>query len=530
MFDILIKGGRVINGTGNPWFRADVGIKGERIEAVEPVLEAEARQTIEAEGLVVCPGFIDMHSHSDIDLLVNPLAEPKISQGVTTEVIGQDGIGPAPVNARLRRTWQRTISGVTGHGDYPWTWESLGSYLEELVGQSTATNVATLLPHGNLRLMISGLKDRQLDSSERARLGEAAAASLDEGAFGLSTGLIYMPCVYADADELTAMSEALSGSGLPLVVHIRNEGHLLLESIEEMLAVGRRASVPIHISHFKAAGKENWNLLDDALELVEKARDGGVDVSFDQYPYSAASTTLLAILPPWMLEGGSEDIVQRLGDPGLRLKVARQIAGLEPGPETWANTARGAGWDNILVTAVESEENKELEGRSLQDIANARGVDPAETALDLLKEENCSVSMAVFSMEEEGVRKVMQHRYQMVGTDGLMGGKPHPRMGGTYPRILGRYCRQEGVLSLEEAVRKCSSYPAQRLGIRDRGILKEGLKADVTVFDPERIIDLNSFQDPLKKSPGVRHVLVNGRPVIAEGKVTGARPGRVLSP
>ncbi len=383
------------------------------------------------------------------------------------------------------------------------------------------------MPQGNIRLSVAGVDPGELTPGQLAQARSGVEEAMADGAFGLSTGLIYVPCMYSTTDELTALCEVMQGSGRPLVIHVRNEGSLLLESLQEAALITSEAGVPLHISHFKASGRPNWDKVPSALAFLEERRAEGQDVTFDQYPYTAGSTTMLALLPPWMLQGGPDQLRTRLQDPDLRERARQQI---EEGHQAlgWDNMAHNAGWDGILVTAVASEANGPLEGRTVTKIAELRGTPPAEAVFDLLYEEDGSVSMVIFSMCEENVRRIMQHPYHMVGTDGLMGGKPHPRMGGTYPRILGRYVREEGVLTLPDAVRRMTSLPAQRLGLRDRGLVREGHWADLVVFDPDSVIDGNSYADPLRPPEGIHHVLVNGTPVLRGGELTGQRPGRIL--
>lgn len=510
-FDLLILGGRAIDGSSNPWFYADIGVCGEKISEVGRLRGSSASKVIDATGKVVAPGFIDVHSHSDIYLIANPLAEPKTRQGVTTEVLGQDGLSVAPLTAESGGELRRYLAGLLG--DYPasWTWRSVGEYLEQLEEARPSVNAATYVGHGSVRAAVMGFERRAPSSEELEEMKELVARSMREGAFGLSTGLIYPPSCYADIEEIAALCKVAAGLGGYYVTHLRNEADALLEAVEEAFEIGRRSGAPVHISHHKAAGRRNWGRVRDSLAMIDRARDEGMDVTCDQYPYVAGSTMLSSILPSWAHEGGTERMLHRLRDPDAR---SRMKAEMEFDPQS------------IMVTYC--RHRKQFEGKRLAKIAEEAGKDPAEAALDLLLEEEAAVSMAVFNMSEDDVEMVMRHPAVMVGTDGLLAGRPHPRAYGTYPRILGRYVREQGVLRLEEAIRKMTSLPAQRLGLRDRGLLRKGYFADIVIFDPETVLDRATFEDPLQYPVGVESVIVNGEVTVENGAPTGVRSGIVL--
>lgn len=518
MFDLVIKNGKVIDGSSNPWYRADIAVVDGKIASIG-TLDADSEQVIDAEGLAVAPGFIDTHSHSDLMLIAEPEAKQKIMQGITTEVVGQDGLGEAPLRDDVVDDWRRYLSGLNGDPDIEWNWRGFADYLDKLEAAGPATNVASLVGHGNLRLLAVGMEDRTPTAQELEEMKNLLAEAIKQGAFGLSTGLIYPPCVYADIDELKELCKVVSTHGGLFVVHMRNEGDRLLESIDEVVSIGKEAGIHVHISHFKASRERNWGKVVDALGMVERARTEGVDVTVDQYPYVAGSTFLSSLLPVWAHEGGTERMLERLRDREARTRMVADMR--EDG------RGRGWGWNNILVTSVSTQGNKRFEGKTLQEIAESRDQGPLDVVLDLIIEEENAVSMVSFSMSEEDVRTVMQSPLQMVCTDGIVLGKPHPRAYGSFPRVLGRYVR-EGVVSLEEAVRKMTSLPAQTFGLHDRGLLRPGMCADITIFDPDKIIDKATYKDPIQFPEGVEYVIVNGVVTVYRGEHTSARGGRVL--
>jgi N-acyl-D-amino-acid deacylase len=514
--ELLIRGGRIIDGSGNPWYRADLAIGNGRIAAIGK-LEMAAERVIDAEGLVVAPGFIDTHSHSDLMLLAEPDSEMKIMQGITTEIVGQDGLGEAPIRDDLIEDWRRYLSGLNGDPEIEWDWRSFSEYLRRLEEAGPATNVASLVGHGNLRLLSMGMDNRKPTGEEldgmRALLGEA----LEEGALGLSTGLIYPPCSYSDLEELTSLCQVVKAHGGIFVAHIRNEGDGLLEALDEVITVGRRTGVPIHVSHLKASGERNWGRVAEALEKIESARAEGIDITFDQYPYIAGSTYLSSLIPSWAHEGGPKKMLERIRDEDSRRRIIEDM-----------ESPRGEKWDGIVISYVKTEKNRPLVGRRIGEAASEMGLSPQELVLKLVEEEENAASMILFSMSEIDVKTAMRSRLGMICTDGLILGTPHPRAYGSFPRVLGRYARDEGLLSLEEAVRKMTSLPAQRFGLMDRGLLRPGLAADITIFDPESVIDKATFEDPRRFPEGIEYVIVNGAIAVEDGAYKGVRAGRVL--
>lgn len=526
MYDVLIRGGTVIDGTGSPGLRQDVAIKNGRIVALANNIEETATISIDASGCVVAPGFIDAHSHSDLMLLANPALEEKVRQGVTTEILGQDGLGLAPVYSDAARAMlQEHLAGLLGSPAVTWDWTSFDSYLERYRRHGTVLNVAALVSHGALRIAALGMEDRPATAAELTEMKRFLAQALAAGAPGLSTGLIYPPCNYAAHEELVELARVVAGYGGAFVVHVRNEADTLLESLEEMVDLARASRVHLHISHLKTIGKKNWGKVDAALTLLEAARKEGLRVTADQYPYLAGSTALAACLPPWAPAGGPQAMLARLKSPEERARIK---AAFQHSIPNWQNRGETEGWENVIVASVGSGDPAVV-GRSVAALAAERGRDPVDVIMDIIQAEENRATMVCFQNCEENLIKVMQKPWVMVCTDGILGaGKPHPRLYGTFPRVLGRYVREQGVLTLEEAVRKMTALPAASFGLTDRGVLKEGLAADVVVFDPAAVTDRATFAEPQVWPEGVSHVLVNGELVLADGALTGRLPGRLL--
>ncbi len=516
MVDLVIEGGRIVDGTGKASYTGDIAVSNGKIVEVG-VIHGGVERRIDAKGLVVAPGFIDSHSHSDLMLIAEPEAKQKIMQGITTEIVGQDGLGEAPIKEKDIENWRSYLSGLNGDPEIDWSWRSLGEYLDAIEEAGPATNVASLVGHGNLRLSAMGMDDRPPTDSELEEMKALLRDSLRQGAYGLSTGMIYPPCVYAATEELTELCRVVSEEDGIFVIHMRNEGDALLESIGEVATIGANSGVKLHISHFKAAGKRNWGRSVQGLEAIKKAREVGLSITVDQYPYTAGSTFLSARLPSWMHEGGVNAMLDRLRDSATRGRAYAEMT----------EDRSFAMWGDTIVTSVKTEGNKHLEGRSLAEIAEMRGVDIVEALFELVLEERNAVGMVSFSMSEEDVRIIMGSPIQMFCTDGIVLGKPHPRAYGSFPRVLGRYVR-EGVLSLEEAVRKMTSLPAERFGLQGRGILKPGAHADITILNPETVIDTGTYEDPIRFPEGIEYVIVNGRVTVDSGAHTGERAGMVL--
>jgi len=531
----MIKGGRIIDGAGNPWYRGDLAIKDGRIQDIGALSGDDAKQVIDVSGLVVSPGFIDAHSHSDGSTLYYRQMENTVMQGITTVVAGQCGSSPAPVNPDLRAEMERRRARVLPpEVDPRITWTSFDDYLNLEEADGLGVNIAHLVGHGAVRIAAMGYEAREPTLSELERMRELTAEAMEAGAYGLSTGLIYPPGIFAKTDEIIELAKIAARYGGVYDSHIRGEGRALMASLREAIEIGESVGIPVQISHHKAASKTVWGKSVETLKMLEDARERGVDVTVDQYPYRAGSTSLVTVLPPWAHEGGMERLLKRLEDPELTARMERDIV---EGILGWENFGGELGWENIYVTSVKSDENKVVEGKNLCEIMELRG-DPDEftSLFQLLREEEGAVSMVLFAMKEDDVRRIMAHPLQMVGTDSgsasptgfMRRGKPHPRGYGSYPKILGRYVREHGVLRLEQAIRKMTSFPAQRFGIHDRGLLKPGIWADIMVFNPETVIDKATYQDPHQFPEGIEYVIVNGEITAEKGEYRNVLAGRTL--
>ena len=523
MADVIIRNGRVIDGTGNPWFRADVSIKGDRIQQIGQI-RGDAPTVIDAQDMCVCPGFIDMHAHPDLTILYKEVQDYKLRQGITTEVSGNCGFTTAPLNPETEEMLKRYVAFITPPSGVSWDWRTFEDYLGVVRNSGPATNLAPLIGHGTVRIAVMGFDQRAPTHLELERMNSLVEEAMDSGAFGISTGLVYVPGTYAETQEIVALAKVAAGYGGIYATHMRNEGDHLLDSIQEAIEIGRQADIPVQISHHKAAGRANHGKVKESLPLLERTREEGLDITADQYPYHASSTTLQAILPPWAQEGGVDGVIQRLQDGHARERIRGELLSAS------GESRMGASLDNVLVSSLITHANQRFIGLSIATISEIRDQDPIDTVFDLLVEERCAVGMVAFSMSEEDVRTVMAHPTTIIGTDGLYSdGNPHPRVYGTYPRILGRYVREEKLLSLEEGVRKMTSFPAQKLGLTNKGVLRPTADADIVVFDPKTVIDKATFEEAGQYPEGIGYVLVNGEICVERGQFTGRTAGRVLT-
>jgi N-acyl-D-amino-acid deacylase len=528
VLDLKIQGARMIDGTGAPSVRADVGIEGESVAAVGDLSRAAAGRTLDAAGLVVTPGFIDMHSHSDWRLWANPRAESKIRQGVTTEVVGNCGFSPAPVSDEFREDMRGFALYQQPGMDF--SWRSMGEYLRHYGDQGISLNVAQLVGHGALRVAAMGFARREPTARELTTMERLMDESMRDGAWGLATGLIYAPGSYSRTDEIVAVVRRAAAHRGFYASHIRGEAATLLDSIREAIQVGREGGLPVQVSHIKAAGRPHWGRVADALGLIDSARLEGLDVMADVYPYTASSTSLRTLLPDWVLEGGVPAMLGRLRDPSAKARIRAELTGGSP------VLSRGLAWEDIMIASAPSR--PDAQGRRLSQIAAAWSRDPLDAAIDLLLAEEGKGSMILFQLDEADFLCALVHPQVMIGSDGsslaatgeLGAGKPHPRNYGTFPRVLGRYVREQGVLGLEQAVHKMTGMPARRMRLTDRGVIRAGAKADLVALHPAKVADLATYEDPHRYAVGIEYVLVNGRVVIDGGEHTGARPGRVLTP
>jgi N-acyl-D-amino-acid deacylase len=528
-YDVLIRDGRVVDGSGNPWIKADVGIRAGRIARIGRLERAQASRVIDANGKVVTPGFIDMHTHSEYPLLYDGSAQSKIRQGVTTEVVGE-GTSPGPIEGPTIEPAKEMLKRFK----IDLTWRTLDGYFERLKKSGSSVNVASYVSAGQVRDDVLGYANRPPNADELGRMRKLVASTMEEGAFGLVDAL-EATGGYAKTGELIELAKVVSRYGGIYATHMRGEGDTVLDSVREAIEIGEKGWVPVEIFHLKVAGSNNWGRMPEVVALIESARARGVDINANQYPYIAANHPTLPLLPPWALEGGVDKTMERLKDPQLRARMKHDI--MEGLPDWTQNYVRlSGGWKGIVVGATRSEKNAYLPGKTLEDNGKLRGKDPADAFFDLLLEEHGQVSCMPFMMNEKDVQTLLRAPWvdiasdgTSLATEGVLGeGHPHPRNFGTFPRILGHYVRQEKVLTLEDGVRRMTSLAAQRLGVKDRGLLREGFWADVVVFDPDRIADRATFEQPKQYPEGIDYVLVNGRVVIDRGKHTGARPGMML--
>jgi N-acyl-D-amino-acid deacylase len=522
----LIRNGWIVDGSGRVRYRSDLVIEGEYIAFIGVGQGGAFDRVIDAEGLIVAPGFIDTHSHSDLEVMVNPYVEAKVRQGITTELLGQDGISMAPLPKRYISPWRKNLAGLDGDSDeLGWDYETTDGYLKALEEKGVGLNESYLIPHGNVRMEAMGLDNRKPSPEELERMREIVRREMEAGAFGLSTGLIYMPCAYAETAELIALCKVVAEYDGVFVVHQRSEADTILTSMKEVIEIGRRSGVKIHFSHFKICGRKNWGFIDKMLGLLDKAKAEGIRTSFDQYPYVAGSTMLGAILPPWAHDGGTDKLMERLRSREQRERIIHDI---ECGIPGWDNFVDFAGLDQIFVTSVKTEGNQELVGKNLVEIGAMRGKPALEAAFDLLLTEENAVGMVDFYGKEEHVARFLTRSEQNVCTDGLLGGRPHPRVFGSFPRVLGKYVREEKALTLENAIRKMTQKPAEVFGFERRGLLKAGNFADIVVFNAATVIDKGTFVDPIQFPEGIEHVLVNGKVVLSEGSYVRELAGKVL--
>jgi len=522
--DLLLAGGRVVDGTGAPWFRADVCVVGDRIAAVGKLDQVHARRRIEAQRLVVAPGFIDMLGQSEYNVLVDPRAASKITQGITTELTGEGG-SIAPVNERMIADGKD----VWAHYGVTPDWTTLEGYFRAFERARPTINLGTFVGAGGVRDLVVGKDDRPATPGELEAMQRAVAEAMEQGAFGLSTSLQYVPDRFASTEELIALARVAARYGGSYITHQRDEGDGIDTSLDEVFRIAREARLPTQIYHLKTSGKKNWGRMPHVLRRIEQARQQGLDVSADMYPYTASSNSLDASLPLWVREGGRDRMLGRLRDLATRERAKASF--LEENPD-WPD----GGASRIMVVSVLDPTLKRYEGKTLEEIGREEGKDPWDVLVDLVIADKGNVGKISFSMSEEDVRSALRHPLVSIGTDsgaraadGIYAReKSHPRAWGSMARILGRYVREERLLALEEAVRKLTSLPASRMGLHDRGLLRPGMMADLVAFDPDLVQDRSTFADPFHYSEGIPYVAVNGRLVVDGGRLTDERPGRVL--
>ncbi|HKS31060.1 MAG TPA: D-aminoacylase [Chthoniobacterales bacterium] len=528
-FDVIIKGGTVYDGTGGEGRVTDVAIRGDRIAGVGDLAKATATTTIDARGLAVAPGFINMLSWSTESLIQDGRSQSEIRQGVTTEIMGE-GESMGPVNDRLRAYM------VKQQGDikYDIKWNTLGEYLQFLEERGISCNVASFLGATTVRAYVIGFDDRAPTPQEMDQMRDIVRKEMEAGALGIGTSLIYPPAFYAKTDELIEMCKVASKYKGKYISHMRSEGNQLFEALDELIRISREANIPAEVYHIKAAGQKNWSKEDELLARIEKAQKDGLNIRANMYTYTAAGTGLDACFPPWTEDGGYDALFKRLRDPATREKIKAEV---KVDSDKWENLYLAAGSpDKILLVGFKSDKLKPLTGKTLAEVAKTRGKDPIETAMDLVAEDESRISTVYFIMSEDNVKKELQKPWISFGSDEasqapegvFLKSNPHPRAYGNFARVLGKYARDEKVLTLPEAVRRLSALPATNLGLDHRGFIQEGMFADVVVFDPATIADRATFDKPHQYAVGMKHVFVNGVQVLKDGEHTDAKPGRAL--
>ena len=528
-FDVLIKGGMVYDGTGRAPRRVDVAIKGDRIVTIGNLRRARARNVVDARGLAVAPGFINMLSWSTESLIVDGRSQGEIRQGVTTQIMGE-GWSMGPLNERLKKQ----VVAEQGDIRFDIEWTTLAEYLKYLERRGVSQNVASFVGATTVRQYVLGEGDVQPTPAQLQEMRELVRQAMEEGALGVGSSLIYAPAFYARTEELIEMCKVAAKYKGKYISHMRNEANKLTEAVEELILISREAGLPAEIYHLKAAGTQNWPKMSKVIAMVEAARREGLKITADMYTYPAGATGLNASLPPWALDGGYDELYKRLQDAATRRKIAEAV---RTPTDEWENLYLNAGSpDRVLLSGFRSEKLKPLTGKTLGEVSKMRGTDPVETIMDLILEDRSRVDAIYFQMSEENIKKQIRQPWVSFGSDGasmapegvFLKSSTHPRAYGNFARLLGKYVREEKVISLSEAVRRLTGLPATNLGLDRRGFLRTGMFADVVVFDPQTIADRATFENPHQYSIGVKHVLVNGVQVLKDGEHTGAKPGRAL--
>jgi N-acyl-D-amino-acid deacylase len=518
--DVLIKGGKLVDGTGSPWRYADLAVADGNIAAIgKGIPENQARQVIDARGKYVAPGFVDAHSHADILLLADQRMEYRIRQGITTEVVGQDGLSYAPVNSEHLQEWRRYLKGLNGEyaDQVSWDWTSTGELLEHY--EHKASNAVHLIPHGAVRVEVMGWADRPATSAELARMQDLVRKSLAEGGAGLSTGLTYIPCAHATTEEMIALCEPVGEAGGVFAVHLRSYAAKLFDALEEVIRIGRESGAAVQVSHLRMADHTTWGLSERVLELLEDARDEGVDITYDIYPYTVGCAPLFCLMPAWAQSGGPDLVIRKLQNQESRTHMRSEM-------DDWA-----LDWSHYSLSNVAHPDYQQWEGQPLTKVARDLQKDVSQFVLEVLLDNDLDATIIAGGGNEADNRVMLTHPLGMIGSDGVMvGDHPHPRGFGTYPKLLTEYVRDNPILSLEEAIRKMTALPARRHNLNDRGVLSVGSAADVVVFSLEDLEDRATYQNALQLPGGVDAVLINGKAAVRDGTYLGSTYGKALRP
>ena len=534
-YDIIIKNGKIISGTGNPWYIGEIGIKDGKIVKTRSKLNESATKEIDAAGLITCPGFIDIHSHTDYILPISSKVSSTLYQGITTSVVGMCGEGMAPIPVGRENEFKKdlsTMNPIFEQLDFPY--HTFAEYLEYIDKLRNPANLIFFVGYKNIRLAGGqGNEDRSATTEELKSMKEYLTEALEAGAFGMSTGLIYAPQVFVKKEELIELAKVIAEHDGLYFSHIRGEGESVIDAVKEAIEIVEKSGcIGGQIAHHKISGERFWGASKETLRLIKEANERGVSISCDQYPYNRGMSGLVTALPPWAREGKDEQILERIKSLEIQERIKKEV---KDGIKGWENWIRDEGFKNMYISSVNSEQWKDVAGKSLSEITKIKGLsDDWETYFKLLIDNDLGVMITIESMSEEDIRQIMTSRYQMVGTDGFgipssfKFGAYHPRCFGTYPRVLGKYVREEKVLTLENAIRKMTSFPAQRLGLKDRGVILEGNWADIVIFNPDTVIDKATYESPYQLPEGIPHVIVNGVIVIENGKQNRKGPGKVI--
>ncbi|HHT9111283.1 MAG TPA: N-acyl-D-amino-acid deacylase family protein [Candidatus Brocadiaceae bacterium] len=520
--DLIIKNGMLIDGTGMPGRYVDIGIRDDKIVFLDKNIPVYTCPTIDAGGMIVAPGFVDIHSHSDFLWLVRPESDSKVLDGVTTEICGNCGLSAFPLRGKVL---ERRAQGLAKYG-IDLTWQSAAEFFNVAEKAKSSINRAFLVGHGNIRACVLEYDNRNPEPHELRQMCNDLREAMESGAYGMTSGLIYPPGCYATREELSEMCTALRGYGGLYATHMRNEGDTIEDALAEAIEVSKRSGVSLQVSHLKTSGNRNWHKIQNIYMIIERARNEGVDITCDRYPYIAAATDLDVVLPHWVYEGGTEKQIQRLKDATMRKQIVKEVEEIHD----------NSFWNGVVISSVHFGKNKWMEGKTITEISRELKKPPLETIFDLLIEEDTRVDIFLFSMCEENLEKILAWDFVFVGSDSSMRaaqgilseGRPHPRSYGTFSRVLGKFCRERNLLSEEKAIQKMTGLPALKVGLEKRGIIKDGYFADITIFNPRKVIDKSTFQHPHQYSEGIEYVIVNGKIVVNKGVHTGILNGRIL--